>query len=205
MYTSATWTRSTPPWLRTVRCTVAPGRVTPCTTTGGVTASPSRGAVMVRERGPVDTGTAGGASDGAGPGAGAGGPACPFPCGAAWSGPGCCWAGGPEPGWPAGAGVTAGLARVSGSVPRTNNSGCAPAQTAPAGAAAGPHTVCSTTPSGRGQSSWGCPAVAFFMNAAQIWAGTLPPGTRFIGESSSFPTHTPVTMYGVYPMNQALR
>jgi hypothetical protein len=39
----------------------------------------------------------------------------------------------------------------------------------------------------------------------QMGAGTAPPVMLFIGEKSSLPTHTPVTLWAVKPTYQASR
>ena len=43
------------------------------------------------------------------------------------------------------------------------------------------------------------------MMSRQTLAGIMPPVTRFIGELSSFPTHTAAAYWFVNPMNHASR
>jgi hypothetical protein len=56
--TSATWSLNTPASLRTFTCTVAPGRVIPCTMNGGETRAPSCGVLITRGSVPVDAAVA---------------------------------------------------------------------------------------------------------------------------------------------------
>src|SRR5207244_8949932 len=105
---------------------------------------------------------------------------------------------------PSGGGVEGVLTSNSvGSVPRVKTSVRGFGHRLVASRPEVPQTVAFTTPSGRCQPSGGVSCSAAFMYAPQIRAGTVPPTTRFIGVLSSLPSQTPVTRYGVNPINQA--